>query len=1199
MRSTCFSRRWRAPAVFAVALAIMCLGAAAGEEPPSAPLIAHWTFDEAAGNRCADASGHGCDAINEREGAAALRRTPGVDGNALELAGEHAIRTVAWPNATELAAITFSAWVLPADLSGYREIFRKEDGDQRLLFSFQAGGSILSLGLNIGGYVECDATIDPASVLDDGWHHAAAAFDGKNMRVYLDGREIGALERPGTIAVRAGANGYIGSSSGSSEHFQGLLDDLRIAPVALGADAIAQLHARGRDVIRRLGAEMESRLAAIYLPQPTFAETVASLRRRLHETGQSLDRDTGRAIMARLREKFPAECALLSNLTGVRLRDFIAAPDEKPQAELAERFVRLMLEYKPLTEHQKQKLTPAEVERWKGADRIAGDLERLRDAGAEARFSPGWVTVILEAGARVEFRPSQSEPVAPYVVPETPATRTLTPDEARSALTRDWLHQAGGNPAPERIRQEITWALELAGRIERDHAGTVRFGAERKALEECAARAAGLAAPDPELYFRVRDIKRAIAFRNPVIDFTRVLLVDMPFPQGSEWPHQTRHRLGYMAVPGGRLLVLEGLSPAGALTQLMPQPPLHGSFWRPDVSYDARRIVFCFKPHNEKSFHIYEIAADGSGLTQVTDGPYDDLDPIYLPDDTHIIFSTTRAHTYVRCMPPTNAYVLARCDRAGRDLYLISSNNEPDYLPAVMDDGRIVYTRWEYTDKPLWRAQGLWTANPDGTGATTLWGNQSVWPDLLKDARSIPGSRRIMFTGSAHHGWFSGSVGIIDPACGFNFPAGLTKVTADVPWPEVGNGPVDPAESAGYHRSGSYDAYYSPYPLGEKDFLVSANRGGKFVLYLMDVDGNRELVYEGVHHIFHAIPLRARPRPPVIPDAVVWPDAAHRDTPEPGVLFSASVYQGADPALRGKVKYLRVLSIDNKTYTYWYKRPYISTGPVVSMVQSDGIKRVIGTVPVEEDGSVAFEAPVGAALHFQLLDENHRALQTMRSFVGLMPGERRGCLGCHELHAVAPPGNATGRALGKPPAKIAPPPWNDRTVSFDRYVQPMLDTYCGTCHQGTGEARAKLDLTKRPGFLMFDEPYVTLTGSPTWAQPYVRPANPPAGWGIAGMLFVEGYSTLDPQGYRTPEPMTALSYRSPLVRLVASGEHHGVTVDPVSLERLILWVDTMCPYFGEDEIRKIPDPEFQGVDWLAVRPRIANAPVIARPGPLE
>ncbi len=616
------------------------------------------------------------------------------------------------------------------------------------------------------------------------------------------------------------------------------------------------------------------------------------------------------------------------------------------------------------------------------------------------------------------------------------------------------------------------------------------------------------------------------------------------------------------------------------------------------MSYDAKQVLFCFKPHNEKSFHLYQVNSDGTGLVQLTDGPFDDLDPIYLPDGQHIIFSTTRGQTYVRCMPPTNAYVLARCDRDGRDIYLISHNNEPDYLPSVMNDGRIIYTRWEYTDKPLWRAQSLWTVNPDGTQANTFWGNQSVWPDLLKDARDIPHSRRVMFTGSAHHNWFSGSVGIIDPEQGLNFPYGLTKVTADMPWPESGNGPVDPFESTHYHASGRYEAYYSPYPLSERDFLVSANRGGKFVLYLMDVDGNRELVYEGTHNILHAQPLRPRAAPPVLADNVAWPSAEQRLHPQDGVIFSASVYHGAPPELQGKARYLQILNIDPKTYTYWYKRPYISTGPVVSAVQSDGVKRILGTVPVEEDGSVAFYAPAGMALHFQLLDENYRALQTMRSFVGVMPGEYRGCLGCHESHSTAPQPGLQAIALTRQPRHITPPPWGEDTVSYTRYVQPVLDQYCGECHQGQGEARKVLDLTYRPDAGEFAEPYLTLIGMPTWGQPYVAPAQPVPGWGIADTIMVEAFATVDPAAYRTPAPMTKLSYRSRLIELCSNGKHYGVQVDQVNLRRLMAWVDTMCPFRGREEICQLPDPQFQGVEWLSVRPKLQSAPQIVRPGPI-
>jgi hypothetical protein len=550
-------------------------------------------------------------------------------------------------------------------------------------------------------------------------------------------------------------------------------------------------------------------------------------------------------------------------------------------------------------------------------------------------------------------------------------------------------------------------------------------------------------------------------------------------------------------------------------------------------------------------------------------------------------------------MPPTSAFVLARCERDGSNIYLISANNEPDYLPSVMEDGRVLYTRWEYTDKPLWRAQKLWTVNPDGTQVLMFWGNQSVWPDLMKDARNIPGSRRVMFTGSAHHNWFSGSVGIIDPDEGFNFPWGLTKVTADVIWPECGNGPVDPVESPRYHSSGKFEAYYSPYPLSEKDFLVSAQKNGKFALYLMDVDGNRELIYEGTHQIFHAMPLRSRPSDAVIADRVTWPERNNSKSLQDGVIFSGNIYEGAPAELQGKVRFLRILSIDHKTYTYWYKRPYISTGPVVSAVQSEGVKRILGTVPVNTDGSVAFNAPAGLPLHFQLLDEQQRALHTMRSFVNVMPGEQRGCLGCHESHSRSAKVRNNTLALSKPPHSITPPPWPDTTVSYPRYVQPVLDKYCGKCHQGDGEARKVFDLTERPSSPVFTEPYLTLIGRPSWGQPYQAPANPPPGFGIAGCLLVEAYGTVDPKGYVTPPPMASLSYRSKLIEIAASGKHYDVKVDEISRLRLIAWVDAMCPYMGDEEIRAIPDPVFQGVDWLAVRPKIATAPYLNRPGPVD
>jgi hypothetical protein len=268
-------------------------------------------------------------------------------------------------------------------------------------------------------------------------------------------------------------------------------------------------------------------------------------------------------------------------------------------------------------------------------------------------------------------------------------------------------------------------------------------------------------------------------------------------------------------------------------------------------------------------------------------------------------------------------------------------------------------------------------------------------------------------------------------------------------------------------------------------------------------------------------------------------------------------------------------------------------------VQSEGVKRVLGTVPIEEDGSVAFYAPTGKALHFQLLDEDFRALQTMRSFTGVMPGERRGCLGCHKLHSTTPETHAQAIATSQEPRKITPSPWGEETVSYARFVRPILSKYCGQCHEGSGEATEILDLTPRLGHPIFEEPYLILTGRPTWGRPYKQPNKPIPGHGIANMIMVEGYDQRDPEAYRTPRPMTRLSYQSPLIELAANGAHYGVRVDPADLRRLIAWVDTMCPYRGAEEVREIADPVFQGVDWLAIRPRIKTAPRIVRPGPVD
>ena len=784
--------------------------------------------------------------------------------------------------------------------------------------------------------------------------------------------------------------------------------------------------------------------------------------------------------------------------------------------------------------------------------------------------------------------------------PSTPETRTLTDDEATVVLRRDWLFQADDRPSVARGLQEIEWAGRLAERLMQGPEAPSLSG-ELRELDALKNRGTAIqhgkhTAEDAEdFYLAVRRVKRRIMFKNPALDFSQILFIDQPYPQGPEWKHQAIHRMGHRAIPGGRLLVLEGLHPGGQVRQLFPSKP--GSFWRPDLSFDANRVLFCYKAHDEASFHLYEMKLDGTGVRRLTNSQYDDIDPIYLPDG-HIVFTTTRGNTYVRCGPYIYSYVLARCDADGGNVYLISRNSEPDFVPALLGDGRVIYSRWEYTDKDLMRIESLWTTNQDGTGTRVFWGNQSVWPDHLAEPRPIPGSDRVMFVGVGHHDWFSGSVGIVDPRVGTNFPDGLTKVTCDLRWAEVPNPPVDPWERADYHASGRYTGYMGAYPLSQEEFLVSA-RGleDKFRLYLMDVYGNRELIYEGVYNAWYALPVKPRPVPSRHPDLVNWPGTGGSRKPvEPGVFYSADVYQGVPDLPRGTVKYLRVVQQDAKTYSTWRKTFRLS-GPPVSIIQEEAVKRIVSTSPVEQDGSVYFEAPAGKALYFQLLDEHHRALQTMRSFTGLMPGETRGCVGCHEMHSTTPT-IKTGQAFGRLPSEINPPPWGTESISYERFAQPVLDRYCVKCHREDADAHAAIDLTLRPGWDVFKQPYLTLVGSAAWVPSGRGPLPKPgqAGYGIAAAIPVQtmaGHN--DPRGYATLRPMQHLSYRSRLVDIASSGKHYDVRVDPINLQRLIAWVDADCPFMGEPELRALGDPQFAGIDQLPVQPRVKTAPVIERP----
>lgn len=797
--------------------------------------------------------------------------------------------------------------------------------------------------------------------------------------------------------------------------------------------------------------------------------------------------------------------------------------------------------------------------------------------------------------------------------------------DTSTAVSEDWLFQAGGEPSLGLAMKEIEWARQIAARIG-DGADLEAELNELRKLSQELEDSTKIPRPEREFYFAVREVKRSIMFKDPLIDFNEILLIDNPYPiAGQEPGHEARHRNGFMAIMGGRLAVIEGLDPDANVRRLAPSGSNEASFWRPDLSWDAKKVIYSMRPEGEKSFHIYECNIDGSGVKQLTFGDYDDLDPIYTPDGK-IIFCTTRGHTYVRCMPYTHSFVLARCDADGSNIYVISRNSEPDYLPSVLNDGRIIYTRWEYTDKALWRVQSLWTMNADGTNVIHFWGNQSVWPDVITEARAIPGSRKVMFTGVGHHSWFEGCIGIIDPDRGLNYPDGLSKVTQELKWPEVNDGPGDPDLDVEYHASGKYGAYKTPYPLSEEVFLVSVNAGPRihnptskselFSLYLMDVYGNKELIWKGRHNAYHAVPVRARTKPQLVPDMVAWPGTGKDHKPvEDGVLYTNNVFEGAPEINRDEVKYMRIIEMDPKTYSTWWKTVQ-HDGPAVGLPQAESVKRVYGTVPVEKDGSVCFKLKPGVGYYFQLIDKDYRVIQNMRSFTGVMPGETRGCMGCHELRNPAAGANVSnqrriGIAMKKGAVTPTPPPWGRESVGFLRFAQPVFDKYCIKCHNGTKE-KPKLNLTlrdskvpwrwdmgsHRPGEKTpFKEPYVELIGGQIgWGRDVPKNKDGIA-ISLSGCFIVEGYGNQqDPaaQNLKTFPPKAAFSHKSKIVENAMSGKHHNVKVDPASLRRLIAWVDCNGPYLGEEEIREMYDANFVTNDIGAIPARVRTAPEIDR-----
>ncbi len=739
--------------------------------------------------------------------------------------------------------------------------------------------------------------------------------------------------------------------------------------------------------------------------------------------------------------------------------------------------------------------------------------------------------------------------------------------------------------------------------------GVRDLSAEASALEALRARCTktevGDASARRSLYLDCCEVRRRIAFANPLLDFDSLLFIKHKKNNRGELAgdHMAGQYYGIHATKGEGLFVLEkpfGKQPVArnALAdarcengRFAGKALPDGAFLSPDLSFDGRRVLFAYTEAEgylperraaedvgdlysysglkctfteQNGWHLFGVDADGSGLRQITDGAWNDFDPCWLPSGK-IAFISDRRGGFGRCHMSANGgapwftYTLHAVDADGGNLVRLSHHETCEWQPSVANDGMIVYTRWDYVDRGFFQAHHPWTTTPDGRNALAVHGNYPRdWHDrpcMEMDIRAIPGSRRLMAVATAHHGQTYGSLVLVDPEVEDDDAMAPVKVfTPDERFPE--------SEYGYFCREASYA---TPWPLSENYGLcvfgypsaAEPDSVENYGIYLLDAFGNKDLLYrDPAIACLSPMPLKARPAPPVIPETVkpLPVDPAqprlNLDRPrllaacatqpagggaadEPAVVTIMNVYESRHAWPEGTViKALRVVQILPKS-TPGRNNPAIGYGT------EKNARAVLGTVPVEADGSVRFYLKPYVPVYFQVLDEQGRAVQSMRTDVYAAPRENLSCVGCHEKRKTAPPpAQRTSLAMRREPSTLTPEPEGSNPFSFVRLVQPVLDTHCAGCH------------AKHPGRAP------SLSGAAdgkAWLPSY-RSLKPYAFYYDGGGSFTESKTYPGKFGARA----------SKLTEMLSKG-HHDVKLTTGEWRRLSLWLDCNSDFYGTYE----------------------------------
>jgi hypothetical protein len=459
-----------------------------------------------------------------------------------------------------------------------------------------------------------------------------------------------------------------------------------------------------------------------------------------------------------------------------------------------------------------------------------------------------------------------------------------------------------------------------------------------------------------------------------------------------------------------------------------------------------------------------------------------DYEGVYLPNG-NIVFNSTRCVQTVDCWW-TEVSNIFTCDGDGRYLRRLSYDQVHTNYPTVTPDGRVIYTRWDYSDRGQIYPQGLFQMNPDGTGQTEVYGNNSWFPTTILHARAIPDSNKIVCIFTGHHTRQKGWLGVIDPDMGRQENSGAQLIA-----------PIRETKAVRIDQYGQYgDQFQYPYPLSETEFLVAFKPVGArhFGIYFMTIDGRRELLASDPNiSCNQPIPLAPRSVPHARPNVVDY-----RKTN--AVMYLHDIYfgPGLEDVPRGTIKGLRVVALEYRAAGIGRNGNYGPAGGAmastpVSIQGSWDVKRVLGTAKVYEDGSACFVVPPRTSIYFQALDAKGHAVQTMRSWTTLQPGERFSCVGCHESKSAAPPVTKLTQAMKAGPQELTPWHTGPRGFSFIRNVQPILDKHCVRCHylKVPAKAVAKQASDVKPAFSLKGDQMLDATALRRWSASYKALAN--------------------------------------------------------------------------------------------------------------